>query len=265
MTVVSGYRLARDSTYLYVRLRWDAAGLAALRGYGLAYTQELNDLTGRLSASGFWMSDLPGAAFDRDDDDRDGRWEEAEVTAPDPGALRAERTYTVGIQLTRWWRPCATGCRWRWEFRPARVAAISQLSAPLLGEWQAIRYTRPWAIVRVPGSVRPALPPRTASTSHTVAPPTRGGTGRGTPPGHARRAAPAALRVYRLSGTLPGGRQALCSGPAADLATARRACRSLGLRAPIRVAGTGTGHPFDDRGRRHERWDGSATAVPAPR
>ncbi|MFO1538941.1 MAG: hypothetical protein ACKOTZ_00590 [Chloroflexota bacterium] len=154
--VVSGFRVARDSTYIYVRIRWDGPALAALRAYRLAYTQEINDLSGRLSASGFWVSDLPGATFDRDDDDGDGRWEEAEVTVPDPRLLVAGRTYTVAIQMTRWWRPCTSGCRWRWEFRPARVAAISQLSAALFGEWQAIRYTDPWRSLRVPGLMRPA-------------------------------------------------------------------------------------------------------------
>lgn len=244
--VTSGYRVPRDSTYLYLRLRWNAAGLTGLRGYGLAYTQEVNDLSGRLSASGFWMSDLPGAAYDRDDDEADGRWEEAEVTAPDPRLLVAGRTYTVAIQLTRWWRPCASGCRWRWEFRPARVAALSQLSARLFGEWQAIRYTLPWATARLPALPRPAASPA-PGTFAAVAAMDAGAT-----------------EQHRFIGRTAAGHRAVCAGPAPSLAAARRTCRALGLRDPVR-ARAASRHPPTVAARREHRWTRGALMLPAPR
>lgn len=246
VAVPSGYRVPRDSSYVFLRLRWDAVGLTGLRAYGLAYTQEVNDLSGRLSASGFWMSDLPGATYDRDDDDADGRWEEAEVTAPDPRQLVAGRTYTVAIQLTRWWRPCATGCRWRWEFRPARVAVLSQLSARLFGEWQAIRYTLPWATVRIAEMVRP--------DTATLPAPVGGVDG----------VAVAALRVHRFVGLTADGRRAVCAGPAPSVAAARRTCRTLGMRRPAHAAAAPY-HPRAASPRSKQRWTGSAPALRAPR
>ncbi len=203
--VRSGVRVIGDAWYVFVTIRWDEAGLRALRRYaadGLRYTQEVNDLNGRLSATGFWMSDLPGARFDRDDDEGDGRWEEAEVTSADPARLRAGTDYTVGIQLSRWWEDCSSDpCRLRWSFRSGRVALLSQLSRFFLGEWQAIRYTLPWAVLRSPPQPRP---PR--------APARIGGNG-GT---------------FRLAGLGPSGAPAVCGGPA-GMADPVAICRALGL------------------------------------
>jgi hypothetical protein len=158
MTVaLAGFRVPRDSVYVFLRLTWDKKGVRALREYerqGLRYTQELNDLASRVSGSGLWMSDLPGASFDLDDDDGDGRWEEMEVTASEAGAIKAGRTYVVGFQVTRWWRT-GDGGRWHWSHRATTVVALSQLSSEFLGEWQAQRWTRPYASAELPRTPRP--------------------------------------------------------------------------------------------------------------
>jgi len=147
---LAGFRVMRDSVYVFVHLTWDRAGVRALRRYeeeGLRYTQEIHDDSGRLSASGSWISDLPGASFDRDDDDGDGRWEEMEVTVTEPDAIEPGRTYIVGFQLTRWSRACESDdCRWRWTYRGGQLAALSQLSRDFFGEWQAERWTNRWAV-----------------------------------------------------------------------------------------------------------------------
>jgi hypothetical protein len=153
----AGFRVQRDSVYVYLRLTWDKRGVRALREYerqGLRYTQELNDLASRVSGTGSWISDLPGASFDLDDDDGDGRWEELEVTASEAGAIKAGRTYVVGFHVSRWWRTC-DGCAWHWSHRATRLVALSQLSSSFLGEWQAQRWTRPYASVTLPRMPRP--------------------------------------------------------------------------------------------------------------
>ncbi len=154
---LAGYRQPRDSVYVFLRLTWSRKTARALRRYeaqGLRYTQELNDLASRMSGTGSAISDLPGASFDLDDDDGDGRWEELEVTATEPGAIEPGRTYVVGFQLTRWSRACDR-CRWRWNRQGTRLVALSQLSRHFLGEWQAIRWTHPYASVEVPRMARP--------------------------------------------------------------------------------------------------------------
>jgi hypothetical protein len=161
VVTLAGYRVSRDSVYVFVRLRWDREGVRALRAYendGLRYTQEVNDFSGRLSATGFFVTDLPGAAYDRDDDDGDGRWEEVEVTVTDARAIRAGRTYVVGFHFTRWTQRCDDrenpDC-WEWNRRGGDLAVLSQLSRFFFGEWQAERWTRPYQMLRYPRMTDP--------------------------------------------------------------------------------------------------------------
>lgn len=154
----SGWRQMRDSVYVYLRLTWSRKGARALRAYeaqGLRYTQELNDLRSRMHGTGNWISDLPGASFDADDDDGDGRWEELEITVTDAGAIEPGREYYIGFQLSRWSRAC-DGCAWRWNRRATDLWALSQLSSHFLGEWQAQRWTSPYASVPIPRAPRPS-------------------------------------------------------------------------------------------------------------
>jgi hypothetical protein len=115
--------------------------LASYTGDGLRYTHEVNDQSGRLSATGFWATNHPDPAFDRDDDDGDGRWEEAEIIAGRPPL--ADRDYTTLVQFSRWHAKRQHGtCRWAWDRRQGDAVIYSQLSGEWLGEWQAERYTR---------------------------------------------------------------------------------------------------------------------------
>jgi hypothetical protein len=161
MTVTpSGWRERYDSVYVFLRLTWSRKTARALQGYearGLRYTQELNDLRSRMSGTGFWMSDLPGAAFDSDDDDGDGRAEELEITVTEPGAIEPGRVYTIGFQLSRWSRACDT-CDWTWNRRATDLWALSQLSSFFFGEWQAERWTSPYASVEIPRMRPPKRP-----------------------------------------------------------------------------------------------------------
>lgn len=122
---------------------WGAEQVEGLEAYladGLRYTHEVNDRSGRLSATGFWATNHPDPAFDRDDDDGDGRWEEAEIIAG--RAPDADREYTTAVQFSRWHAKRQFGaCRWAWDRRKGEAEILSQLSREQLGEWQAERYT----------------------------------------------------------------------------------------------------------------------------
>lgn len=163
MTTTSSRFLSRgDSLTIRTDAVWDreqANGVSAYVDTGLRYTHELNDRSGRLSATGYWATNLPDPAFDRDDDDDDRRWEEAEIVAgaerPAPG-----RTYTMLVQYSRWHGKRVKGrCQWAWDRRRGEIEALSQLSANAFGEWQALRYTLTYDSVGYPRvDVGPTLP-----------------------------------------------------------------------------------------------------------
>jgi hypothetical protein len=158
-----------DAFFVETIAEWSRAqrrGLARYVDAGLRYTHEVNDRSGRLSATGYWATNHPDPAFDRDDDDGDGRWEEAEVTVgaqlPD-----AERRYVSRIQFSRWHgKPRPGRCGIAWDRRAGSMEVLSQLSRELFGEWQAERYTLtydrlPYARVgarpqRPPEAIRPS-------------------------------------------------------------------------------------------------------------
>jgi hypothetical protein len=151
-----------DSITYRTDVVWDGTLADGLAGYvddGLRYTHEVNDRRGRLSATGFWATNHPDPAYDRDDDDGDGRWEEAEVIAG-TATPRQGQTYTSLVQFSRWHSKREKGeCVWSWDRRLGSRDVLSQLSRNLLGEWQAERYTLAYDSEDYPrvGS-RPPLP-----------------------------------------------------------------------------------------------------------
>lgn len=142
-----------DSLIFRTDMVWDrrqADGLSAYLDSGLRYTQELNDRSGRLSATGYWATNLPDPAYDRDDDDGDRRWEEAEVITGTE-TPEAARRYTALVQYSRWHGKRTKGrCEWAWDRRKGEVDVLSQLSRNAFGEWQAERFTRTYDSVDYP-------------------------------------------------------------------------------------------------------------------
>jgi hypothetical protein len=140
----SHFLLPGDAIVFRTDATWDRAQAQGLAGYldnGLRYTHESNDTSGRLNATGYWATNHPDPSYDRDDDDGDRRWEEAEIVAgsfvPEPGV-----TYTTLIQFSRWHPKRAKGaCGWAWDRRRGSIVVLSQLSRDFLGEWQAEHYT----------------------------------------------------------------------------------------------------------------------------
>jgi hypothetical protein len=176
--------VAGDATVVETTAEWSRAqrrGLARYLASGLRYTHEVNDRSGRLSATGYWATNHPDPAFDRDDDDGDGRWEEAEITAGTE-LPAAGRRYLSLIQFSRWHgkaRPDRCGIAW--DRRAGSLEVLSQLSRQLFGEWQAERYTMTYDRLPYPrvgekpdlpiDAVRPscsALPPLDASHEGVV-------------------------------------------------------------------------------------------------
>lgn len=158
----SSFLLADDSILFRTDVVWDqsqADGLARYVRDGLRYTHEVNDRTGRLSATGYWATNLPDPAYDRDDDDGDGRWEEAEIIAGSQPP-RAGQVYSSLVQFSRWHGKRLKGtCAWAWDRRMGNAEILSQLSRSLLGEWQAERYTLTYETLEYPRvGTRPALP-----------------------------------------------------------------------------------------------------------
>jgi hypothetical protein len=161
-TVASRFLVDDDAIVYRTDAVWDQAqadGLARYLADGLRYTHEINDRSGRLDATGYWATNHPDPAYDRDDDDGDGRWEEAEITTglrpPEVG-----RVYSSLVQFSRWHGKRSKGaCDWAWDRRLGEAEVLSQLSRSLLGEWQAERYTLTYQSLpyeRV--GTRPAVP-----------------------------------------------------------------------------------------------------------
>lgn len=161
-TTPSDFLISGDAFVFRTDAVWDQAQLEGLAGYvkdGLRYTHEVNDRAGRLSATGYWATNLPDPAYDRDDDDGDGRWEEAEITAGSQPP-RAGQVYTTLMQSSRWHgKRLRDACGWSWDRRLGQAEVLSQLSRSLLGEWQAERYTLTYETLQYPRvGTRPALP-----------------------------------------------------------------------------------------------------------
>jgi hypothetical protein len=158
----SGFLVPDDSLVFQTDAVWERSQVEGLESYladGLRYTHETNDRSGRLSATGYWATNHPDPAFDRDDDDGDGRWEEAEIiSGPRPPV--AGQPYSSIVEFSRW-HPKRQGgrCEWAWDVRLGEAEVLSQLSRELLGEWQAERYTLTYEtspFTRV--GPRPAMP-----------------------------------------------------------------------------------------------------------
>ena len=159
---LSRFIRAGDSITYRTDAVWDQAqsdGLVRYLGDGLRYTHEVNDRTGRLSATGFWATNHPDPAYDRDDDDGDGRWEEAEITIGATPPV-AGQVYTSMLQFSRWHGKRQKGaCAWAWDRRLGVSEVLSQLSRDLLGEWQAERFTLTYDAEPYPRvGPRPELP-----------------------------------------------------------------------------------------------------------
>jgi hypothetical protein len=267
----SRFLVAGDAIAFRTEATWDGAQSNGLDGYldgGLRYTHELNDRSGRLSATGYWATNHPDPAYDRDDDDGDRRWEEAEIIAgsrrPEPGV-----TYTAIVQFSRWHpKRVKRSCEWAWDRRRGTAEVLSQLSRNLLGEWQAERYTLTYETLdfdRV--GTRPGLPSKTARARCRDADPGAGQSGYVVTfarplswPQAAGSASPGAAKwtAFEAIGTSArDDRTWTCGGPW-DAQLRLGPCRTLGLEIDGITAAVGY---LDDRALDQLRNDPNVVAV----
>ena len=137
---------------------------------GLRYTHEVNDRSGRLSATGYWATNHPDPAFDRDDDDGDGRWEEAEIDRR-PGTRSRTGLHGRWSQLSRWHAKRERGdCEWAWD-RPTRrggdpLPALPRAAGRMAGRalHAHLRVAAPIARVEPRPADPDAASPRTAGS-----------------------------------------------------------------------------------------------------
>lgn len=97
--------------------------------HGLRFTHDARDISSNLNATGSTWTELPSPYYDKDDDNGDGKWEEAEVTAEASSFPTAGVWYGSVLYHMRWWQPCSW-C-WEWDSGGGRIQQAEQLSEQL--------------------------------------------------------------------------------------------------------------------------------------
>jgi len=97
-----------------------------------------------------WVSNFPDPIFDRDDDDADYRYEEAEVTADSTTFPTAGTTYYFDVRWSRW-RTIPRCCN-VYDPDSGRIGHASQISwRPCITfEWDTYRNDGPYAYTNYP-------------------------------------------------------------------------------------------------------------------
>jgi hypothetical protein len=99
-----------------------------------------------------WSTNMPNPAHDLDDDNRDARWEEAEVTADSSSFPNANYGYIYNQEFTRWY---GMPPYWFWDSGAGTIAHLSQMSYWLI-EWQAADWTSIYWNTSYPSKAAPS-------------------------------------------------------------------------------------------------------------
>jgi hypothetical protein len=152
----TSWRTPNDSFAIYLNAKWDATHRAAVVSHyanGWRYTQDFRDGTGvlplSLNATGRYAATLENPVYDRDDDNGDGRNEEAEITANSTSFPSVNTNYYAQTEYSHWYRTCGN-CNWTWDPDSAEVGMESQISKFFLGEWQTEKHTGQYRYVSTP-------------------------------------------------------------------------------------------------------------------
>lgn len=162
----STWRTSNDSQTFYINAKWDAAHRAGVQAYtadGYRYTQDFRDLHANLHATGRFASTLLSPVYDRDDDNGDRRWEEAEITSNSVNFPSVGENYYSDVQLSHWYANCNGGC-YTWDSGSGSVGYQSQISRwdALFGEWNTHKFSGTYRKVPYPVQYAPS-----AATSST--------------------------------------------------------------------------------------------------
>lgn len=136
---------------------------------GYRYTQDFRDLNDNVHATSRFATTLLSPVYDRDDDNGNKRWEEAEITSNSVNFPSVGENYYADVQFSHWYPACSGGC-YTWDKDGGSVAYQSQISFwdPIFGEWQTHRFSGTYRNIPYPVQNAPAaasLPEHPASAS----------------------------------------------------------------------------------------------------
>lgn len=156
------WRTTNDSYWIRANTTWNTTHRNGIQNYvqnnGWRYTQEINDSSGNLNATGQYVTGFPNPKYDKDDDDNNRRWEEAEVTADNTSFPTAGYSYVNVMMFSRWYEQCTKSCAYWWDADSGVFWHLSQMSSwsGLQGEWNANLSSGVYANTSYPTQAQPA-------------------------------------------------------------------------------------------------------------
>ncbi len=113
-------------------MTWNSTAAAVMRNYGSEgkrFTYDGTDVSNNLHATSQFSTNMYNPIYDRDDDNGDQKWDEAEITADAPSFPPANTTFNGWVKLSRWHYHCAARiCQWVWDSSSGTVAYTAQIS-----------------------------------------------------------------------------------------------------------------------------------------
>lgn len=128
-------RTAGDTYGVYAGMTWDSLRRSNLRHdhtHGYRFTHDVRDISDNLNASDTYITELDCPYYDKDDDNFNQKWEEAELTVECTSLFpQFQVRYDSYIGLMRWHFTTTNG--WRWDPDGGWIGESEQLSQP--GPW----------------------------------------------------------------------------------------------------------------------------------
>lgn len=159
----SDFKPIGHSQTFYINAKWDTAHRAAVQAQaanGYRYTQDFRDGprgAKNLHATTRFATTLLNPVYDRDDDNGDRRWEEAEITSNSSQFPSVNENYYADVQFSHWYASCSGGC-YVWDPDGGEVGFSSQISewSGLLGEWNTVDPSSTYRYIPYPVQNQPA-------------------------------------------------------------------------------------------------------------
>lgn len=136
--------------------------MLAMAADGYRYTADTHDLNSNVNATGRYVTSLPNPYYDRDDDNSDSRWDEAEIAAesatfPSSATIR----YYAFLEYSPWYQAAPFGA-WTWDSGSGCIEHNAQLALPgcpgVCDKWDAAPLTpRRFGDHSCPSLAKPAI------------------------------------------------------------------------------------------------------------
>lgn len=127
-------RTHEDTVRSFLSMYWNSTRASNMRhvaGHGFRFTHDARDISSNLNATGSTWTQLPSPYYDKDDDNGDRKWEEAEVTAEASSFPTAGVWYDSYLYHMRWWASCSTCQPVNWDPDSGYIQQAEQLSEQL--------------------------------------------------------------------------------------------------------------------------------------